>query len=225
MSFEAMAWAVKHKLPSKQKIVILMLANRTNGDTGRCDPSHKRLAEDCGLSVSSVKRAISDLEQAGILRVIERHSGEVQLPNQYLLNLDWVGSHGTGGSVQCEPGVGSHRPTKQEYNQEDKPSCDQQADSRQRIPYSEIFDAYAESLPELPQLKLKDAARKRSIKTVWDLDEKFQTTDFFARYFAHVSKSDFLMGRNDAAWKGCCFDWLMKPANLKKIIEGNYHHA
>ena len=112
--------------------------------------------------------------------------------------------------------------------EEIKSSCDQQAGSPEpaaKIPYSEIFDAYAANLPELPQLKLKDDARKRAIKTIWNMDKKFQTADFFVRYFGHVNKSEFLMGRSDNAWKGCCFDWLMKPANFKKIVEGNYHNA
>ena len=106
-----------------------------------------------------------------------------------------------------------------------KSSCDQQAGSRERIDYECVFEAYARNLPKLPQVRIKDDARKRAIKTIVGMDKKFAEPDFFDRYFAYVEKSDFLMGRNERAWKGCCFDWLMKPANLKKIIEGNYHHA
>lgn len=128
MSFQAMSWAVDKKLPTNQKMALLMLANRTNHDTGRCDPSHKRLAEDCGMSVSTLKRCIKQLEEQGLLKVITRKNGDVNLPNQYVLNLDWVGSERTDrddndltvGSERTE-GVGSERPTKQElYNQEDK---------------------------------------------------------------------------------------------------------
>lgn len=95
----------------------------------------------------------------------------------------------------------------------------------EKIDYESVFEAYARNLPELPQIRIKDDARKRAIKTIIGMDKKFAEPDFFDRYFAHVQKSEFLMGRSDRAWKGCCFDWLMKPANLKKIIEGNYHHA
>ena len=44
MSFQAMAWAVDHKLPAMQKIVLLMMANRFNEDEGGCWPSHDLLA-------------------------------------------------------------------------------------------------------------------------------------------------------------------------------------
>ena len=50
MSFQALAWAVRQKLPCTQKIVLVMLADRHNGDSGRCDPSHDRLAGACGLT-------------------------------------------------------------------------------------------------------------------------------------------------------------------------------
>ena len=87
MSWSALAWAVRQKLPSTQKLVLLMLAERHNGDSGQCNPSHDLLAEDCGLSRRSVVDQISKLEEAGYLRVMHRASGNAKLPNQYVLNL------------------------------------------------------------------------------------------------------------------------------------------
>lgn len=121
MSFQAMTWATAQKLQCNQKMVLLMLANRTNHDTGRCDPSHKRLAEDCGLAVATVKRAITALEEAGLIQVIRRTREGVNLPNQYQLNMEGVGSERAEGSAQRELGVGSQRATNQELNQELKP--------------------------------------------------------------------------------------------------------
>lgn len=40
--------------------------------------------------------------------------------------------------------------------------------------------------------------------------------------FQLVLKSEFLMGNNDRNWK-CDFDWLFKPTNFTKILEGNYN--
>lgn len=109
-----------------------------------------------------------------------------------------------------------------------KSPCDQQAESpdpKERIPYAEIFAAYAECLPSLPQLRIVDEQRKRMIRLRWNADKRFQTVDFWQRFFNHVRESDFLMGRTDRPWSGCCFDWLLKPANFRKIIEGNYTNA
>jgi hypothetical protein len=112
-----MTWAVEFELPVHQKMVLMMLANRTNSDTGRCDPSHERLAKDCGMSKESVKRAISQLAVDGIVSIVHRTESGVCLPNQYVLNIRGVGSDRPDGGVTQTLGVGSDRPT----NQEDKP--------------------------------------------------------------------------------------------------------
>lgn len=62
MSFQAMTWACEQDLRTAEKMVLLMLANRCNHDTGRCDPSHRNLAKDCGMSKSTLKRSIDRLE-------------------------------------------------------------------------------------------------------------------------------------------------------------------
>lgn len=107
--------------------------------------------------------------------------------------------------------------TTNQEPEEIKSSSDQRAE---HVPYAEIFEAYAESLPTLPQLKIKDDARKRAIKSLWRQSDKFQTVDFWSRYFKYVNGIPFLMGM-----RGIGFDWLMKPANFKKVLEGNYQDA
>ncbi len=88
MSFTHMAWASNKILPTREKITLLVLANRMNGKSGRCDPSHATLAEDAGMSVTSVKRALDQLQEHHLITIIPRWRGAVQLPNQYNLHLD-----------------------------------------------------------------------------------------------------------------------------------------
>ena len=99
MSFQAMTWAVEQELPAMQKIVLLMLANRTNHDTGLCFPSHDTLAKECGMDRRSVIRQIEKLELVGLLSVIRstNDKGEKNA-NRYKLNL-------TGGSDTKSLGV------------------------------------------------------------------------------------------------------------------------
>ncbi len=105
MSFQAMTWATEQDLKANEKIVLVMLANRCNHDTGRCDPAHKRLARECGMSLSTLKRCIEKLEAAGLLTIEHRELNGVSLPNQYHLHLD-VSSQRTH-PVQKNTGVGS----------------------------------------------------------------------------------------------------------------------
>ncbi len=86
MSFQAMTWAVEQELPAMQKIVLLMLANRTNHDTGLCFPSHDTLAKECGMDKRSVIRQIEKLEVVELLSV----SRSTNKPNRYTLNLHSV---------------------------------------------------------------------------------------------------------------------------------------
>lgn len=89
MSFEAMTWAVKQDIPAMQKLVLLLMANRHNNDTGLCMPSHDKLAKDCGMSKSAVKAAIKALEEKGLLSVNRRSEAGVSLSNLYRLNTEF----------------------------------------------------------------------------------------------------------------------------------------
>ena len=87
MSHKANTWAWEQDLPALQKIVLLALADRHNADTGRCDPSIKRVAENCGMSHRSVQSAIRQLTAKGLITPTPRRSGEKSLSNLYTLNL------------------------------------------------------------------------------------------------------------------------------------------
>ncbi len=98
MSFRAMAWASKQKTGSgTRKLILLMLADRV-GDNNKCYPSQKRLAEDCELSLDTIKRSIKQLEKDGFLKVIHRTKEGVKLPNVYLLGV--VAQKAKGSSTE-----------------------------------------------------------------------------------------------------------------------------
>lgn len=108
-----------------------------------------------------------------------------------------------------------------------KSSCNQQADDakpqQERIDYAAISQAFHDHLAVLPQLRDMTEKRKKAIRSIVKRGGRYGDPDFFPRFFAYVAKSDFLMGRGAKPWRGCCFDWLLKPENFQKIIEGNYH--
>lgn len=89
-----MTWAIGQKTTNAgQKLVLLMLANHSNSHTGQCNPSHKLLAEECSMGLSTLKGHIAALEEAGYLRIIHKAIEGVSLPNQYHLNLEGVGQN------------------------------------------------------------------------------------------------------------------------------------
>lgn len=121
MSFESMAWAVKQKTAnSGQQLVLLLLANHTNGHTGQCNPSHKLLAEECRMGISTLKNHIKGLEESGLLKIIHVSKDGVSLPNQYILG--GVGQNLAEGGSESDRGVGQNLATKQEDKPVIKPS-------------------------------------------------------------------------------------------------------
>lgn len=86
MSFQAMSWATTVKCGSAgAKLVLMMLANITNHQTGQCNPRHKRLAEECEMSPDTLKKHIKTLVDLGFVKIIPQFAHGVQLPNQYVL--------------------------------------------------------------------------------------------------------------------------------------------
>lgn len=85
----------------------------------------------------------------------------------------------------------------------------------ERTDYQGVLDAYHECCPSFPAVIKLTETRKRAIKARlkdYGLDE-------IKRAFCIAGQSDFLKG--SSGWQAS-FDWLMKPANMTKVLEGNY---
>lgn len=105
MSHRATAWAVAQRTGSPtRKAVLVALADRHNADTGRCDPSIRRLAEDTEMGERTVQRALGELEAAGfIVRQDRQRASGADTTRQYHLALDSTGQSGTGRVSQRHP--------------------------------------------------------------------------------------------------------------------------
>lgn len=89
-------------------------------------------------------------------------------------------------------------------------------DSGAPFDYKNIVSLFNEICVSLPKIKNLSENRKRRIKNAHE-----KLNGDFESFFKKVESSDFLTGRK-GTWSGACFDWIMKPQNLIKIIEGNY---
>ena len=73
MSHGATNWAILQRgLKPAAKVVLWNLADRHNKDTRRCDPSQDLLAHDCEMSRSTLNLHLKALEDAGLIRRIQR---------------------------------------------------------------------------------------------------------------------------------------------------------
>ena len=124
-------------------------------------------------------------------------------------------------TTACQPSV--NQVSAQDKIRKDKISKDKTdsmstaVDVRNAFDYQGVVDLFNSVCVSLPKVqKLNDKRRKLIVNA-----DKLLGEMSFERFFNLVESSDFLTGRN-GKWSGCGFDWILQPANLTKIIEGNY---
>lgn len=112
-----MTWAFGQDVEPPAKLVLLALANRTNHETGMCFPGQELIAEECSMSVRTVRRHLKTLEDCGLLerRMRMSREGRGRTSDSYRLLID-----------QPDKSAGESRPTGQiettnRTNQVDQP--------------------------------------------------------------------------------------------------------
>lgn len=92
-------------------------------------------------------------------------------------------------------------------------------------PHMEIIDLYHEVLPELAQVRVWEEDRKELLRARWKGAPERQSLDWWREFFASVREMPFLMGERtdrDGRAFACTLEWLVRPKNFAKVIEGNY---
>jgi predicted transcriptional regulator len=73
MSLPALGWAIKQETGAPlRKLVLIVLAEFHNRETGQCNPSLTTLAKTCNCSRRAIISAINDLETNGLLKKTHR---------------------------------------------------------------------------------------------------------------------------------------------------------
>jgi len=90
------------------------------------------------------------------------------------------------------------------------------------IPYSKIRDLYHELCPSYPKLRSISDNRKKAIAARWK--EYNGNIVVFEKLFTLAEASAFLKGKNGRDWSAD-FDWLMKSANMAKVLEYKYNDS
>ncbi len=109
-------------------------------------------------------------------------------------------------------------PTEESETRDVSPAC----------PHAEILKLWAHHCPSARQPAEWNATRQALLRARWKEQKERKNLDWWARFFAYIADSDFLMGRVDAHHGRKPFevslDWVLKPANFLKIIEGAYQN-
>lgn len=85
------------------------------------------------------------------------------------------------------------------------------------VEYQKILEDYNKVCVALPKCTKISESRHRAIAEILNS----YGNDDIHRAFELAQESDFLTGRSGKEWKAS-FDWIMKDANIAKILDGNY---
>ena len=94
---------------------------------------------------------------------------------------------------------------------------DRDSKKEEKIDCQQIVDLYHSICKSFPSVRSLSDARKKAIKARLNT----YTIDDFKTMFQNAEASSFLKGKNDRNWQAT-FDWLIKDANMAKVLEGNY---
>jgi hypothetical protein len=120
---------------------------------------------------------------------------------------------------------------------EDSDSRPRRGRTRERPAYEgkafhdQVIEAYHQALPDLPAVKVWSPKRRQALTT--RIRERCQdgkpadTVEYWRKFFAGVAASDFLCGRtvprDGRAPFRADLEWLIRPENFAKVIEGRYN--
>ena len=119
--------------------------------------------------------------------------------------------------------------------------CPPDGEPESKIPFcnhQEVIELYHKHLPTLRRVEVWNETRKGYLRQRWRevADELMKTKaidssdvlGWFGEFFEHIGSSKFLTGRvNDKSGRSFAADleWILKPSNFAKIVEGKYHGA
>ena len=103
---------------------------------------------------------------------------------------------------------------KEEDIEKDK---DKDKEGEKKEKCQKIVDIFNSLCPSFPKVKFLSDSMKSGISKIL---EEFPESDI-STAFQKCEKSSFLKGNNPRKWKAS-FDWIIKPQNLSKILNGNY---
>ena len=93
-----------------------------------------------------------------------------------------------------------------------------ETETETKISFQQIADMYNEICISFPKLSKLSNQRKKALSARF----KEYSIDDFRRLFTLAESSSFLKGRNNRDWRAT-FDWLIKDANMAKVLDGNYN--
>ena len=213
---------------------LLCLAGKQNNSgvflLGQIAYTDKMLATIFRMKESTVTMALQTFQQFGMVEIID---GVITIPNwnkhqtldayEKKKERDRLYQAERRANQRALIGKSSDNQTIQSsdvaVSEEDKDK-DKEIDKdnkREKTDLRSVVDLFHSICVSFPKIRSLTDARKKAIKARLNT----YTLDDFKTVFENAEASSFLKGSNDRNWTAT-FDWLIKDANMAKVLEGNY---
>ena len=189
---------------------------------GVYDSIEEELAEEFSEDIELVRRTVEYLQDNNMLEV---NDSDYFLPQA----VEYTGSECYSAErmrrlrqrrVSQSDNDVTRSDEEKELEKELEKKLEKKLEERQKtnsVDYQQIADMYNNTCVSFPRLSKLSESRKKAIKA------RLQTysVEDFQRMFEMAEGSSFLKGANNRNWSAT-FDWMVKDANMAKILDGNY---
>jgi len=178
--------------------------------------SSQKLAAELHMSRQAVRTAIKHLISTG--EITNHPTPEYSIIT--VKNYDLY-QQPTNDLTNEQPTANQRLTNEQPQLKKDKESNkdkNDKEDKRTTISYSEIQNLYSTICKSYPKCTKLSESRKQTIHARFASGYKLED---FKRLFEMAESSPFLKGKNNRNWQAN-FDWLIKDANMAKVLDGNY---
>lgn len=231
----------KQSTPEQKTILItlLLMANHEENEwewqgqkfkvfPGQFVTSLDSIVKTCGkgITIQNVRSALLRFEKLEFLTNASTKTGRfITILKWHTYQVDLMrGNKETNKEVtktQQRPNKEVTTNNNDKNDNNDKKNISSKDDTLTKVnslcPHNEILKLYNSICKSLPKINEMTNSRQDTIRTWWKKGIGLQELEAF---FHRVETSDFLTNRTGKFTAS--FDWITKPANRQKILEGNY---
>ena len=189
------------------------------------------LAEQFRMDVNTVRLGLKTFQQFGMIEVVDDmiclaawekwqavdKLTEIREQTRLRVEKHRAKQKLALGNVTCNVTVTECNATEEDKEEELETELDIREREREAAPLQQIADLYNSICKSFPALRSLSDSRKKAIKARLNT----YSVDDFKAVFEKAEASSFLKGSNDRNWTAT-FDWLVKDANMAKVLDGNY---
>lgn len=187
--------------------------NSYAGGGNQCFPSRKKICNDLGISNDTFGKYLKQLTEHNYIKVEQVKENGRFSHNVYTL-LDTI--------LPCTEISDTEEIVHGNLDTNINSININRSNNNNKDTYIEIKQKFTEICVSLPKIIDLNPARKTAIRARL----KEYSFDDIITVFQKAEKSDFLTGKvsnkNGSKPFKASFDWLMKPSNFIKVLEGNY---